>query len=359
MADEHPLKPDEQIILNAALTALEDIGLHGTVMARLHNTPDAAVTIHNGKTELRYVVAIKTVDRRIMIDAVKREFDYLNVPCLLVAPHITAELAEYCREQGIQFIDTAGNAYLKAEGLHIFVTGQKRNMLTMRDQTDRAATTAGMRVLFVLLCNPKLAAEPYRTIARDAGVALGTVKQVITALQKRGHLLGPDRRLVNTKRLVEEWTINYPLQLRCKLFDANYVDRTITGNVYNAHIMRRFAGQTDDWWKKTELYMPKYHALWGGEIAADILTNYRKPGLVTVYVPEENIAKFIIDQRLCADKNGTVEILQKFWNFGAPTDRDNIVPPLLAYADLMATQDPRNHEVAKLIYEQHLAHDYD
>jgi hypothetical protein len=31
------------------------------------------------------------------------------------------------------------------------------------------------------------------------------------------------------------------------------------------------------------------------------------------------------------------------------------VPPLLAYADLLATLDPRNLEAAKLIHDQYLA----
>ncbi|MCK5356795.1 MAG: hypothetical protein KAJ48_00235, partial [Elusimicrobiales bacterium] len=48
-----------------------------------------------------------------------------------------------------------------------------------------------------------------------------------------------------------------------------------------------------------------------------------------------------------------------FWNFNFDNEEKQIVPPLLVYADLMATKDPRNHEVAKIIYEQYIANAYD
>jgi hypothetical protein len=54
-----------------------------------------------------------------------------------------------------------------------------------------------------------------------------------------------------------------------------------------------------------------------------------------------------------ADHTGNVEILDAFWNFDAIPDND-LVPPVLVYADLLATNDGRNAEAAKLIYEQRI-----
>jgi hypothetical protein len=59
--------------------------------------------------------------------------------------------------------------------------------------------------------------------------------------------------------------------------------------------------------------------------------------------------------RLAKDGEGNVEVLQKFWNFDqevVPGPR--LVPPLLVYADLLATGDARNLETAALIRERHL-----
>lgn len=60
--------------------------------------------------------------------------------------------------------------------------------------------------------------------------------------------------------------------------------------------------------------------------------------------------------RLRAGQQGNVEILDTFWKLpegGTPLD---LVPPLLVYADLMTTLDPRNLEVAKRLRERHIDH---
>lgn len=54
---------------------------------------------------------------------IKAQFEHYPKPALLVAPRITQQMAQACREAGIQFLDAAGNVYLKAEGLLVFVTG--------------------------------------------------------------------------------------------------------------------------------------------------------------------------------------------------------------------------------------------
>ena len=62
----------------------------------------------------------------------------------------------------------------------------------------------------------------------------------------------------------------------------------------------------------------------------------------------------LMEARMRLDPNGNVEVLQAFWNLPADEKYAAVVPPLLAYADLMATQDGRNLETARLIYEQFL-----
>ena len=46
--------------------------------------------------------------------------------------------------------------------------------------------------------------------------------------------------------------------------------------------------------------------------------------------------------------------IQAFWGFPEDPAHPDLVPPLLVYADLMATQDGRNLETARLLYEQFL-----
>jgi len=50
--------------------------------------------------------------------------------------------------------------------------------------------------------------------------------------------------------------------------------------------------------------------------------------------------------------NGDVEILDVFWNTERIHGIDDIVPPVLAYADLFTTTKGRDIEAARMIYDQ-------
>jgi hypothetical protein len=77
----------------------------------------------------------------------------------------------------------------KAPGLTIYVTGEPRPADVQDDIRYRAFTPAGMKVVFVMLCQPALAEATYRDLARAAGVALGAVGPVVGDLQARGFLV--------------------------------------------------------------------------------------------------------------------------------------------------------------------------
>jgi Transcriptional regulator, AbiEi antitoxin, Type IV TA system len=80
---------------------------------------------------------------------------------------------------------------------------------------------------------------------------------------------------------------------------------------------------------------------------------YLKPEHFTLYLHGD--AKPLLTQaRMRLDLNGNTELLQAFWNLPENPTHPNLVPPLLAYADLMATQNGRNLETARLLYEQFL-----
>jgi hypothetical protein len=62
-----------------------------------------------------------------------------------------------------------------------------------------------------------------------------------------------------------------------------------------------------------------------------------------------------INNKLRKDPDGDIEILKTFWDVGHELHRTDTVHPILVYADLLASGDPRNLEVAQIIYEQKLA----
>lgn len=330
----------ENEILERAIAAFETAtGLH----AQAHLEPeglvrtDALLDVFVEDRTVRFTAEIKSIDRFQTLGAVKGREDVTPYPPLLVAPYITEATAERCRELHLPFIDEAGNAYLEAPGLFVYVTGKRRPIQTRAAPAFRALTPAGLRIVFALLNHSDLVTAPYREIAKLAKVALGTVGDVLIDLEERGHLApekpGP-RRLLAPERLQEEWATHYPIKLRPKL---------------NA---RRFTAPTPDWWQNLDIR--QYHAYWGGEIAAEKLTGYLKPARVTVYV-EGKPDNLILANRLRPDVNGEVEILEAFWAYDEAQQPNNVAPPLVVYADLMATTDSRNIETAKLIHGRHLA----
>ena len=85
------------------------------------------------------------------------------------------------------------------------------------------------------------------------------------------------------------------------------------------------------------------------------MTDYLKPATQTIYVEPgnmENLVKHLAKQcRIEPDQYGEIEILAKFWGWDADPLQE-IVPPLLVYADLLAIMDPRTEETAKMIKER-------
>ena len=75
------------------------------------------------------------VDRVATLHAVQNQLRGLTELGLLVRPYLGPELARNCQEMGLPFLDAAGNAFLKLDGLFALVTGQKPDK-TQR-QTDK------------------------------------------------------------------------------------------------------------------------------------------------------------------------------------------------------------------------------
>jgi len=102
-----------------------------------------------------------------------------------------------------------------------------------------------------------------------------------------------------------------------------------------------------------------YGAQWGAEVAAEKLTGYLRPHALTIYLHKEqgqkNLTRMVAEHKLRADAQGDIEILDAFWEFEDEKPMPETVQPLLAYADLIATLDPRNLEAAKLINDRYIA----
>lgn len=97
----------------------------------------------------------------------------------------------------------------------------------------------------------------------------------------------------------------------------------------------------------------------GGEPAAEIITGYLRPEIYTFYT-ELTKPELIKGAKLIPDPNGKIQVFKKFWKKDYPvTMGEYIAHPLLIYADLVITDDPRCIETAQMIYDQYLKDEFE
>ena len=297
--------------------------------------PDVVITITVNGEILRFQAIVKTNITPAAIGAVIGRLNPVFPKGLLLTRYVTPNMAEELREKGVQFLDTVGNAYLNAPPLFVFVKGNRPDVAVSGEKTKRAFRPSGLQVLFALLVQPGLVTEPYREIASVADVALGTVNWVMRDLKELGYLVdmgSRGRRLIRKAELLDRWVTTYPDQLRPKL------------------LLGRFRAANSNWQKEAG-NLTSFGACWGGEPAAASMTGLLKPQSATIYT-REGVDAIIMQNKLRKDPQGDVDILKAFWNVAMQKKYGDQAPPLVVYADLLATADPRNIEIAKVIYEQ-------
>ncbi len=290
--------------------------------------------------EQRLIVEVKRTLTPTTLGPALAQLKRFGRPGMLVTRYVTPPMAERLKHLDTAFLDTAGNAYVRTPKMLIYVEGRKPQQPAQVERTVRAFRPTGLKVIFALLCVPELATAPYRTIAAQAGVALGTVGWTFYDLRRLGYFppTRPKGGLIEKRdRLIDAWVEAYPQQLRPRLRP------------------RRFRVKELDWWKTDEL--TRLDMWLGQEPAAALLTRHLRPEIITVYGDThfDTLARKIHPVK---DDHGNLEVLQKFWNFKPATEGVEdypVVPPLLIYADLVATGDARNLETAKMIREKYLA----
>lgn len=331
------MKEQDTEILDAALNELANTtGIKIKIDNYLHRKPDydatASLTIGNDRIPL----AIKLTVRPTPAMLVLTRLNQINEQTLIVAHYVNLIMAERLKEKGIWFLDSVGNAYIKHPQLFIYIKGNKPTEKPTT-RASRAFYPSGLKIVYAFLCDPELVNGPYREIAEIADVALGTVGWIINDLTQLGHIVDMGSRgrcLKNKRKLLERWIISYSEKLRPKLE------------------LGKYKALNPDWWQTCDL--PAFQAYWSGEVAADQLTHYLKPEIFTLYLPEKQAIKLILTNKLRKDPAGNIELLKTFWAIDNESDSP-LVNPILIYADLMASGDPRNIETAEIIYEQHLA----
>lgn len=271
----------------------------------------------------------------VQILDLKARYDDLIVLADIIYP----EIKDTLKKNNINYIDGAGNMYLRTKNLYCYIKGN-RNEIPEDKFKGRLFGKGGLKIIFALLVNEDLLNEPYRIIADKTETALGTVTYIMKELMTNGYTIFINKnvlKLKNKKDLMDRWITGYEDKLKKTLF---------TG---------KFRFKNNEW---MNIKFESNKTLWGGEPATEILTNYLNPQIFTIYTKEET-KDLTRNYHLIPDTNGNINIYKIFWNFEYAKVNKNTVPPLLIYADLLNTGENRNLEVAKLIYEKYLQDKFD
>lgn len=201
-----------------------------------------------------------------------------------------------------------------------------------------------------LLLEPDLQNAPYRTIAGEAGVALGTVAKCMQDLVLRGLLVdrGNTRVLPDRKALVALWVQAYHDALRPRLAERRLQVRADDKGQILARLQAVLGARGERW------------ALTGADAAAR-RDQYFRAAETEIYAPvtlldDRDVQKALVAQP--AARGGNLLVIEPPGPMAMPkTARDEVpvTPDLLAYAELRYRGTDQALEAAELVLPRVLA----
>lgn len=330
---------ESDILYNAVENLKKSIKLPVYLLDSNQKNVDAILNIGS---EGKYLVEVKREVHKSNLPNILAQLSNLRDLSLLVAKTISKSTKEILFRKNISYLDMAGNCFIQNEdGLYIQIDGRKNTVTNKRKH--KAFNKNGIKLIYALLLKEDLINQTYSQMAKAADISKSTVGSILDDLQERDFLLKINtkkRKLSNKGGLLSEWIKSYNEKLKPTLIRGKF--RLLPNKLHK--------------WKQLNLGEAIF---WGGEPAADILTNYLSPGEWTIY---SNIGKNLLLKNLGLvpdPKSGNVIVYSIFWNpvknLSFNIANSKTVNPLLVYADLLATNDSRNFETANKIYEQYLS----
>lgn len=282
---------------------------------------------------------IRKSSKGIVFQQIKELSNRSAHPIVVISNYIALEVANEFRQNGINYLDSSGNSYVKHDDLLIYISGQKAQNVLLTNQT-RAFRESGLKLIFHLMNQPENIHLTNRQLAELSGISVGSVSHVLTELESLNFVLktGNDRFLKNTRLLLDRWITSYHDVFRPRL-QMKRMDFEFAGDRIS--------------WENLPLQNAKGRCLWGGEPAAAIMTSNLNPAFFTLYT-DQNWQEISKDVRLIPNESGNFEILEIFWREEGLVGLKGLVPALLIYADLIGSGVERNIQIANEILENDL-----
>lgn len=333
-------------LLVALLGRLEEFGLQVDALEHRSGAEighDVDLVLSRGAARQEFVMDLK---QRATLSSLR----YANwaerdsLPLLIGATSVSPRSADAFRRAGIQYLDAAGNAWIRFDGVLIDVRGRRlqADHVHHGPGADRARgnlfSASRAQVAFAFLQWPRSWKMSQRDVAEAAGVSLGQANNAVAMFRQAGFGPGGHR---SDSELLDLWVASFPTGLARKLVLATY------------------GGSIEDF-RKVNAEDPVFiaGAVVSGEVAAASMVH---PTALTIYVTELD-PMLPVKNRWRSDGARNITVRRKFWttppdethDYDGPLVGLRTAPDVLVYADLMTSDNPRVRSAASE-WRSHLA----
>lgn len=217
---------------------------------------------------------------------------------IYVAPYISPEAAQICRDEGLGYLDLAGNCHIAFGGVHLHIEG-KPNLDKEHRALKNLYSVKSSRILSLLLQGP-LHGHKVQELADKAQVSLGLVSKVRKYLLDQELAIDtPDGILISQPdKILDDWSSADSFSERTETRDYSLLDTD------TEHIARGLSEPLD------QLQVKHAFTQWH---AAYLRAPYTTPPIVSCYVeefPDEELLKSSLGARRAEDGGGRLRLIR-------------------------------------------------
>lgn len=252
-----------------------------------------------------------------------------------IYPHLKSYEAQKLIQMGVNFLDSASNAYLSFDDVYIYCKSNESPLIDVFSDyiygdVFNPTTTS---LLTSLILDPDLLEQPYREIALRAKISLGSVKKSFDILEK-------DRVIESAGNFGKHFDLNEDVWRK---WARSYGQKLLP---------KRSLGRFTQVDPSKELKLKTTEGCVGAMEASTELGFGIDGPIKRVYI-YDTMAEFIRRNKLRVDPKGNVQIYEANWHVSQES-KPMCVPLSIVFADLLSINDPRCDEIASEIYQSKL-----
>ena len=144
-----------------AIHELEQLSRLNITIESRRSEYDGLVDIDGNSFAVEARNELRRENKGLLIARLEELKTVTNRPILVIAKYIHRETALELKELGINYLDIAGNTYIKQGDLLIYITGQTVDKTSINNH--KILQEAGIKIIFNLLSNPQIYNYPIET----------------------------------------------------------------------------------------------------------------------------------------------------------------------------------------------------